>query len=129
MGRGHGGGAQPPPKKFFYGRAEIHASFGQSIKISEKLCYVQKNFCMCAKITRYKGNFFWYVRKIFCICLRKVRDIRENALVCTEIFLYVCENYGVLGKIFLVCQGKIFWWPPARQKFWGEILISHGWAN
>jgi hypothetical protein len=30
MGRGHGGTA-PPPKNFFYGRAEIHASFGQSI--------------------------------------------------------------------------------------------------
>jgi hypothetical protein len=59
MGRGGG--------NIFYGRAEIHASFGQNIKISEKLCYVGKHFCMCAKIKVCEGNILWYVRKIFCM--------------------------------------------------------------
>ena len=78
---------------------------------------------MCAKITVYKGNFFGISGKFF-VCLREVRDIRGK-------FLYVCEKYGLLGKIFwyvrknfgmsgkirymyirenvLVCSGKISW--------------------
>jgi hypothetical protein len=45
--------------------------------------------------------------KVF-VCLRKLWD-RED---------------------FVICQGKIFWLPPpARQKIWGEILISDGQAN
>ena len=70
-----------------YGRAEIHASFGQNIKNSEELCYFRKNFCMCAKITLYKGKCFWFVRKIF---------------------LYICEkyDYGIIGKIFWYVREK-----------------------
>ena len=71
------GGTDP---QNFYGRAEI-CVIRAKIKISEKLCYVRKNFGMSAKITGYKGNFFG-MSKIFFVCLRKVRDIREKFWVC-----------------------------------------------
>ena len=101
-GRGHGGGTCPSSN--FYGWAEMHASFGQNIKIPEKLWYVRENFWMFAKIM----------------------NIRENFLMCAENFLYVCRIYGLLGKIFLGCPGKKFVPPPlARQQFPGEILINH----
>ena len=44
--------------------------------VKRMLC--PENFCMCAKITVYKGNFLAYL---------------EN-------FLYVCEKYGILGENF-----------------------------
>jgi hypothetical protein len=50
-GGGHGGGAHVPQN--FYGRAEIHLSLGENIKISEKLWYVRKIFYMFAKIMGY----------------------------------------------------------------------------
>jgi hypothetical protein len=49
-------------------------------------------------------------------------------MICPKIFLYVCENYGILGKMFWYVRKKFFTPPPppspARQQFWGEILIS-----
>ena len=77
-----GGGTCPSSNIYVW--AEIHASFGQNIKIPEKLWYVRKNFCTFAKII----------------------NIRENFLICPENFLYVCRIYGLLGKIFLGCPGK-----------------------
>jgi hypothetical protein len=60
------------PCSNFYGWAEIHASFGQNIKIPEKLWYVRENFWMFAKII----------------------NIRENFLICPENFLYVCRIFN-----------------------------------
>ena len=68
-------------------------------------------------------------------------------MLCPEIFLYVCEKYGILGKMFwyvrkhfgmfskiTVYYEKIFDMSGENflvtsQKFWGEILISDGRAN
>jgi hypothetical protein len=85
----------------YYGWAEIHASFGQNIKIPKKLWYVRENFWMFAKII----------------------NIRKNFLICPEKFLYVCRIYVLLGKIFLGCPGKKILCPPPslannfRKKF------------
>jgi hypothetical protein len=66
--------AHAPPPIFTVG--QIHASFRQNIKVSEK----------------------------FFVCLRKLRDIKKNVLI---------------------CPGKILLTSLARQQFWGEILISN----
>jgi hypothetical protein len=106
IGRAGAWGAHAPSN--FYGWAEIHASFGQNIKIPEKLWYVRENFRMFAKII----------------------NIRENFLICPENFLYVCRIYGLLGKFFWGCPAKKCCAPPlARQQFPGEILINHGRAK
>jgi hypothetical protein len=90
IGRAGAWGWGTCPSSNFYGWAEIHASFGQNIKIPEKLWYGRENVWMFAKII----------------------NIRENILICTEKFLYVCRIYGLLGKIFLGCPGKKNLCPP-----------------
>jgi hypothetical protein len=74
-GRGHGGGHMPSPN--FYEWAEIHASFGQNIKIPEKLWYGRENVWMFAKIINIRENFFDMSGKFF-VCLPNLRVIREN---------------------------------------------------
>ena len=101
IGMGVWAGARAPPPNF-YGRAEIHASFGQNIKISKKLCYVRKNFSMCAKITVYKGKYFWYGRKIFCMF--------------AKIMGYYVKFLFVSGKNFLVTS------PPSLVKNFGRNI-------
>jgi hypothetical protein len=89
----------PPPN--FCDPAKINAKFGQNTKI-----------LICPE-------------KIF-VSLRKLRDVRENSLICPAKFSYVCtELFCMSGKFFLVCPDKIFGdpIPPARQQFWGEILM------
>ena len=100
--QGGGGRTCPPQKKIVHGRAEIHASFGQNIKNSKKICYVRKNSSMCAKITVYKGKFYWYVGKNICMFAKKF-------LVWLENFFDVCENYGISRKIFVYVREKCFW--------------------
>jgi hypothetical protein len=122
-----GAWAHRRPPQNFYAWAEMHASFGQNIKNSEKLCYVRKNVCMCTmrksqdRENYQKGKMFLVCPKIFLyVCEIKVRVIKENFLICPETFLYVFENYGILGKIF------VYVW----EKFWGgEMLISDGREN
>ena len=50
IGRAGAWRAHAPLPRNFNGWAEIHASFGQNIKIPEKLWYIGENFWMFAKI-------------------------------------------------------------------------------
>ena len=87
---------------------------------------------MCAKTRHIREIFFGMSGKFF-VCLRKVRDIRDKFLGMSGNFFVCLRKLRYIKEIFLVCPGKKFWrphFPPsARQKFWGEILISDSGAN
>jgi hypothetical protein len=92
-----GPGGTGPPKVLRSGKNPC-VRIRENIKISEKLCYVRKTFVCVRKLRDIRGNFFGMSEKYF-VCLRKVRVIRQIFLVYPEKFLYVCENYGVLGPV------------------------------
>jgi hypothetical protein len=77
---GGGMGAHALPN--FYGRAEIHASFGAKHKNFGKIMLCPENFLYACVNYGIKGNFFCMSGK-FLVCFRKLRDIRETFLVCT----------------------------------------------
>jgi hypothetical protein len=79
-----------------------------------------------------------------------IREKHKNfgkIMLCPEKFLYVCEKYGILGKMFwyvrkhfgLFAKITVYYenifdmsgenFLVTSQKFWGEILISDGRAN
>jgi hypothetical protein len=83
-------------------RAKINAKFGQNLKMTEK---------------------FWYVLENIFVSLRKLRDVTENVLRCTEnFFWYVRKNIWGGGHVNFYLNTE---WPPppAPQQFWGEILM------
>ena len=100
-------GAHPPPKFLLLGKNPCvirakHKNFGKIMLCPDNFLYVCESYGVWGK----------------------------TDLVCPENVLYVSEKYGKLGEIFGYVWEKFFGdLPPARQKFWGEILISDGPAN